>query len=108
MFTHLTLNSIIMQCSFTQKNMYKHLLFYLLSLLLLSCKEIKVDSKEIQKSKIKDLTELIPPIKTNSKNIEIVFCLDATGSMNGLIGTAKEKIWDIVSDLAQNNDVDTL
>ncbi|WP_040282015.1 vWA domain-containing protein [Psychroserpens damuponensis] len=43
-----------------------------------------------------------------TKNTEIVFCLDATGSMSGLIGTAKEKIWDIVTELAQSNDVDTL
>lgn len=42
------------------------------------------------------------------KNAEIVFCLDATGSMGGLIGTAKEKIWDIVSELAQDGDIDTL
>lgn len=33
--------------------------------------------------------------------IELVFCLDATGSMSGLIQTAKDKIWDIVSELAQ-------
>ncbi|TCK69211.1 Mg-chelatase subunit ChlD [Winogradskyella wandonensis] len=43
-----------------------------------------------------------------TKNAEIVFCLDATGSMGGLIGTAKEKIWDIVSELAQDGDIDTL
>ena len=43
-----------------------------------------------------------------TKNAEIVFCLDATGSMSGLIGTAKEKIWDIVSELAQDGDIDTL
>ena len=33
--------------------------------------------------------------------IELVFCLDATGSMSGLISTAKEKIWSIVSELSQ-------
>jgi hypothetical protein len=33
--------------------------------------------------------------------IEIVFCLDATSSMGGLIQTAKEKIWDIVTSLTQ-------
>lgn len=43
-----------------------------------------------------------------SKNVEIVFCLDATGSMSGLIGTAKEKIWNIVSELAQNNEIESL
>ncbi|MGB1039040.1 MAG: hypothetical protein ACPGYY_10370, partial [Bacteroidia bacterium] len=34
-----------------------------------------------------------------------VFCLDATGSMSGLIGTAKEKIWDIVSGVSQSQDI---
>ncbi len=34
--------------------------------------------------------------------IELVFCLDATGSMGGLIGTAKEKIWEIVTELSQS------
>lgn len=33
--------------------------------------------------------------------IQIVFALDATGSMSGLIGAAKEKIWSIAGSLAQ-------
>lgn len=33
--------------------------------------------------------------------IQVVFLLDATGSMGGLIGTAKEKIWSITSSLSQ-------
>jgi hypothetical protein len=33
--------------------------------------------------------------------IQIVFALDATGSMGGLIGAAKEKIWSIAGSLAQ-------
>ena len=40
-----------------------------------------------------------PPVK--GPIIELVFCLDATGSMSGLIATAKEKIWSIVSELSQ-------
>lgn len=36
-----------------------------------------------------------------SPSIELVFCLDATGSMSGLIRTAKEKIWDIVTVMSQ-------
>ena len=36
---------------------------------------------------------------------ELVFCLDATGSMSGLISTAKEKIWDIVSGISQSQDI---
>ncbi|MFT6176907.1 MAG: hypothetical protein ACJAUF_000816, partial [Bacteroidia bacterium] len=33
--------------------------------------------------------------EVEKQEYELVFCLDATGSMNGLIATAKEKIWDI-------------
>lgn len=42
---------------------------------------------------------LFPPVP----KIEIVFCLDATGSMSGLIATAKEKIWEIVTRVTQTN-----
>lgn len=56
----------------------------------------------------KDIIIETPLKKTTSQNAEIVFCLDATGSMSGLIGTAKEKIWDIASEMAQSNDIDTL
>ena len=35
--------------------------------------------------------------------IQVVFLLDATGSMEGLIGTAKEKIWSITSSLSQTD-----
>lgn len=38
---------------------------------------------------------------TSSKLIQVVFALDATGSMSGLIATAKEKIWSIASSLSQ-------
>lgn len=36
---------------------------------------------------------------------QLVFCLDATGSMNGLIGTAKEKIWSIITALSEDSTV---
>ncbi len=39
--------------------------------------------------------------KDDKPSIELVFCLDATGSMSGLIHTAKEKIWDIVTVMTQ-------
>ncbi|WCO03282.1 vWA domain-containing protein [Psychroserpens ponticola] len=84
--------------------------FIILCSLLLNCK----NSNEKSADTSKDIAEAIHTIaKTEkevkpSKNTEIVFCLDATGSMSGLIDTAKEKIWDIVSDLAQNEDIDTL
>jgi Mg-chelatase subunit ChlD len=41
--------------------------------------------------------------QVTAPKIEIVFCLDATGSMSGLIATAKEKIWEIVTRLTQTD-----
>jgi Mg-chelatase subunit ChlD len=38
---------------------------------------------------------------TAAKRVEVVFVLDTTGSMGGLIDAAKEKIWSIASTLAQ-------
>lgn len=35
------------------------------------------------------------------KNIDIVICLDVSNSMDGLIGSAKAKLWDIVNDMAK-------
>jgi hypothetical protein len=37
-----------------------------------------------------------PPAQT----IELAICLDTSGSMNGLIDSARARIWDIISDLA--------
>jgi hypothetical protein len=39
---------------------------------------------------------------TRAMHLQLVFALDATGSMGGLIGTAKEKIWSIASSMAQS------
>lgn len=51
----------------------------------------------------------IPSMEAESEQgMEIVFCLDATGSMSGLIGTAKEKIWAIVSEVAEDTLVENL
>lgn len=47
---------------------------------------------------------IIPPAvipKVVQPKIEVVFALDTTGSMSGLIQAAKEKIWSIASTLAQ-------
>jgi Mg-chelatase subunit ChlD len=44
-------------------------------------------------------THVIPPVA--AKRVEVVFVLDTTGSMGGLISAAKEKIWSIASTLAQ-------
>jgi hypothetical protein len=38
---------------------------------------------------------------TPVKNIDIVICLDTSNSMDGLIGSAKAKLWDIVNDMAK-------
>lgn len=89
--------------------MYKLLTIFFLALI--SCKNS--DAKDISAiPNISDTTENTSPKNTTAptkdKNVEIVFCLDATGSMSGLISTAKEKIWDIASELAQNNEVDSL
>lgn len=42
------------------------------------------------------------PVVKNEKNIELVFVLDTTGSMGGLIQGAKDKIWYIVNDVLQH------
>src|SRR6516225_1067605 len=38
--------------------------------------------------------------KARKPQIEVVFCLDTTGSMGGLIKGAKEKIWAICNQIA--------
>lgn len=45
-------------------------------------------------------TPLIAPIVNQQQRIEVVFILDTTGSMGGLIDAAKEKIWSIASNMA--------
>jgi Mg-chelatase subunit ChlD len=45
-------------------------------------------------------TTIVKPPQA-AKRVEVVFVLDTTGSMGGLIETAKEKIWSIASTLAQ-------
>lgn len=70
----------------------KQVIFLVFIAVLASC---STDSKSL---KSKD-----PILKTeiSSPEIELVFCLDATGSMSGLIQTAKDKIWDIISGIAE-------
>lgn len=51
------------------------------------------------------LSVALTPVKTPSQNsaaavVEVVFVLDTTGSMGGLLQAAKEKIWSIASTLA--------
>jgi Mg-chelatase subunit ChlD len=45
------------------------------------------------------VTPVIAPVA--ARRVEVVFVLDTTGSMGGLIHAAKEKIWSIASTLAQ-------
>jgi Mg-chelatase subunit ChlD len=47
--------------------------------------------------------DVIAPVA--AKRVEVVFVLDTTGSMSGLIHAAKEKIWSIASTLAQAQQV---
>lgn len=76
-----------------------------IAILMLSCK----NTNKLQAHNLTEPQTLVKTPKAHAtKNAEIVFCLDATGSMSGLIGTAKEKIWDIVSELAQDGDIDSL
>lgn len=46
-----------------------------------------------------------PPVNINTKKtLEMVFVVDTTGSMGGLIDGAKQKIWSIVNDVMQRKD----
>src|SRR5207248_1554312 len=40
------------------------------------------------------------PARANKPKVEVVFCLDTTGSMGGLIEGAKQKIWAICNQIA--------
>jgi hypothetical protein len=42
-----------------------------------------------------------PPAKPAAKDIDLVLCLDISGSMEHLIDSVKQKLWDIVNDLAK-------
>jgi DNA-binding transcriptional MerR regulator len=41
------------------------------------------------------------PVAEEKATIDVVLCLDVSGSMNGLIESAKLKLWDIVNDLGK-------
>ena len=48
-----------------------------------------------------ELTESRTPVNGSQRRcIDLVICLDTSGSMSGLIESAKQKLWAIVSDLA--------
>lgn len=41
-------------------------------------------------------------VKAPAKTIDVAICLDTSNSMDGLIGSAKKKLWDIVNELAKS------
>lgn len=45
-----------------------------------------------------------PVIRSSTPRVQLVFCLDVTGSMGGLIETARQKIWSIASSVVQSNE----
>ncbi len=47
-----------------------------------------------------DIIDPVPMVHNEQPKIEVVFVLDTTGSMSGLIAAAKEKIWSIASTMA--------
>ncbi len=48
----------------------------------------------------KERSERRPP-DSNERPIDLVICLDTSNSMDGLIGAAKQKLWDIVNELGK-------
>ena len=42
-----------------------------------------------------------PAPAAKAKNIDVAICLDISGSMDGLIDSAKNKLWDVVNELAK-------
>lgn len=51
--------------------------------------------------------EPVKPVEPG-KSIDLVLCLDVSGSMNGLIDSAKLRLWDIVNELARLRPVPNL
>ena len=77
---------------------WKNLIWSSLLFLILSACSQENDHPPITDAQPQDSTETV----IDTAQVEIVFCLDATGSMSGLIGTAKEKIWSIVTSIVQD------
>lgn len=72
-------------------------------ILLTSC---NVKPTSTQQNDSSDESEITVENRTTEEiaekaRMQVVFLLDATGSMSGLIGTAKEKIWSIVGSFSQ-------
>ena len=41
-----------------------------------------------------------PPVPVPTRHVDLVICLDTSGSMSGLIESAKQKLWAVVNELA--------
>ncbi len=85
----------------------KIIIISLLVIGLFQMQAVKPSSFSLNKTRVQPLQNPQPTAiqEDTTLNYEIVFCLDATGSMSGLISTAKEKIWDIVTGVSQNQEV---
>lgn len=73
----------------------------MITIVLCSCNSL-AQNETTTKTITNTTTSSATTISNSDKpGVELVFCLDATGSMSGLIHTAKEKIWDIVTVMTQ-------
>ncbi|HUR99213.1 MAG TPA: VWA domain-containing protein, partial [Pyrinomonadaceae bacterium] len=71
-------------------------IFLFLSLVVVSQSFISFAQKPVTKSASKP-----KPVIDNRDTLEMVFVLDTTGSMGGLIDGAKQRIWGIINDVMQ-------
>ncbi len=76
----------------------------ILALLLMVATTLVIVTQPFPARGLIDPHPVVDPLVTNpadrAANIEVVFVLDTTGSMSGLIDTAKQKIWSIASSMA--------
>ena len=62
---------------------------------------VQIEPSVIQQPLIEPIrVPIIDPLIGQAPKIEVVFVLDTTGSMGGMIGAAKEKIWSIATTMA--------
>jgi len=45
--------------------------------------------------------EKVAPPPARTRHVDLVICLDTSGSMSGLIESAKQKLWAVVNELAR-------
>lgn len=66
-----------------------------------AAEDTAVEDPAAEEAVVVDPADCCPPPDGQPPEIEVVFCLDTTGSMGGLIAAAKDKIWAIANTLAQ-------